>query len=987
MEFGVLGPLEVRDRGNVVVVPAAKQRAVLASLLLRPGEPVPVDRLIEQLWGERPPPSARKVLQTYVCRLRRVIGEENLVTRPRCYELRVEPGRLDLEVFTRLVAEARGAEPRDAARLLSRALSLWRGPPLEDLGATPSGQAEIARLEELRLAALEARIDADLAAGRSAELIGELRTLVAAHPLREHLRAQLVLALYRSGRQAEALAVLRNARRDLVEELGIEPGSELQDLERATLRQDPALRVSAEPDNVLGPAPPPPQVGLTAGGATPFVGRRHELAVVQAMLRQPDVRMLTLTGPGGAGKTRLAVEAATRMAAAFGDDLVVVDLATTRDPRLVMAAVAEALGLRQTAPSRAAAVVAERLRQRRMLLVLDNVEQVLDAAPCFADLLAAAPAVKMLVTSRKRLAIRDEHVFAVPCLALPVAGAGLPALAGSEAVTLFVERASTARPGFALTQANAASVAELCVRLDGLPLALELAAARTPLLSPRAIVARLGRRLDLLRTGERDAPERHRTLRAAIQWSYDLLQPGVQRLFTAMGVFVGGFTIDSLQEVAGADDLDVVEAVDELVAANLLRPTDVVGDEPRFDMLETIREYAVDLLAHSDRAQDLAERHARRYLRLAERAERALRGPDQVRWLEILDAEHDNLRAALSHGSDRADPDVGLRTAAALWRFWQVRGHVHEGRLELQRLLTTTNGSAAAVAAARLSAARCAFMQGDFEALQGFLATSIPEHRRLGDDYSLGFALMILGAATGARGRHEHGAALLEEALAISRRSGDAWLWSSCQGYLGIVLSAGGDLTAGRLALEDGLREARHLRDDRCIGWMLIGLGRIAMAGGDRTQARERLVEARAVQERLGDVWGITTSLHELAALALDEGDQQAARRLLAESLPLALTVHDGPAIAAAIELTARMASMQSQLRRAARLHGCASVLAHALNDHQHDQHPLDSQLTALRDALGAEQFTECWTLGRAMTLDEAVACALDEAGDPTAGT
>ncbi len=480
---------------------------------------------------------------------------------------------------------------------MREALSLWRGPPLADFAYEPWAQAEIGRLAELRLSTLQDRIDADLAVGLDGELVGELELLVTEHPLSERLRGQLMVALYRSGRQADALAAYRAARETLVGTLGIEPGPALRRLERAMLDQDPELDVTPPVPAAAGSARPSPSLRARS---TSFVGRKRELREMLALLSDGDVRLLTLTGAGGSGKTRLAVEATAGLGDEFPDGVVLVELAPIGDPDLVAAAIADRLGVGDRPGREPAEALAAHLRDRRMLIVLDNFEQLLAAAPVLVELLAGAPGVTFVVTSRAPLDISEERIYPVPALELPEPSltSQTEALGRIEAVRLFVERARDVRPDFELTEANAGAVAELCLRLDGLPLALELAAARIKLLAPTAILERLGGRLDLLKAAPgAGMPERHRTLRAATEWSYDLLTAEEQMLFTSLGVFAGGFTLGGAEGVAGDLELDTVDGVESLLNDNLLRTEPMAGGEPRFGMLGTIREYAVERLS------------------------------------------------------------------------------------------------------------------------------------------------------------------------------------------------------------------------------------------------------------------------------------------------------------------------------------------------------------------------------------------------------
>jgi DNA-binding SARP family transcriptional activator len=494
VQFRILGPLEVLDdQGRPLALGGPKQRALLAVLLLDAGAVVSAERLVDELWGDAPPGSARSVLQVYVANLRKVLEPARarraagwvLRTRSPGYLVAVGPDDLDLGRFERLAEQGRAAlaagDAEKAAGLLRGALELWRGPALADVALEASGQAEVTRLEERRLAAVEDRIQAELALGRHHELTGELEALVAAHPLRERLHGQLLLALYRSGRQAEALAAYRRTRQVLAEELGIDPGRPLQELERAILAQDPGLdwtpaAVSASQRTSCrrpGTLPVPP---------TPLIGREQALAEVTALVRQGHTRLVTLTGVGGTGKSRLALQAAADLAGEFPDGAWFVALAPVADPQLVLATLAQALGVKEAGGQPLQERLHEELRALRLLVVLDNFEHLLAAAPAVTGLLAACPDLAVLVTSRAALRVSGEQIYEVPPLATPdlatlqdvTLPAGGDGLLANDAVALFVTRARAVRPDFTLTPANATAVATVCARLDGLPLALEL---------------------------------------------------------------------------------------------------------------------------------------------------------------------------------------------------------------------------------------------------------------------------------------------------------------------------------------------------------------------------------------------------------------------------------------------------------------------------------------------------------------------------------
>src|SRR5262245_4255215 len=677
--FRLLGPLTATIEGAPVEVGGEKRRALLAALLLRAGEVVPRDELIDALWGEEPPDTARNTLQVYVSQLRKLLPDGLLETTPSGYRLAVDASGVDVFEFESLAQAGRSAltigDATGAAETLRRALELWHGTPVD------VSQFEALRLEEIRLTALEDRIDADLALGRHAQLVGELEGLVAEHPLRERLRGQLMLALYRSGRQADALAVYQRARRTLVEELGIEPGESLRKLERAILEQDPSLNIHPAATARRIPTP-----------ATPLLGRERELDALADLVRSETTRLLTLTGIGGIGKTRLGLELVRRLAPEFQHGACVARLATLRDPELVMRAILEALELPETmsSPDEQLALV---LRDSELLLLVDNFEQVLDAAPNLARLLDAAPRLKIVVTSRASLRIAAEREFAVP------------PLVDEEAAELFISRAQAANANFDLSEQNAAAVAELCARLEGLPLAIELAAARTKLLAPSALLARLTNRLALLTGGRRDAPQHQQTLRMTFDWSYDLLDPSSQELFARLSVFSGGWTLAAAEAVCDATLEDLGTLVDESLVRH--------GEE-RFSMLAIVREYALEHLGENS---DLQRKHLAYFVALADEAEPELRGADQGAWFARIEHELDNVRAALAFALETHDGSSALRLVVGIGRFWQIHGHLAEGRSAFAAALELTPDEPSELRSKALNMAGIlAGEQGDFDA-------------------------------------------------------------------------------------------------------------------------------------------------------------------------------------------------------------------------------------------------------------------------------
>jgi predicted ATPase/DNA-binding SARP family transcriptional activator len=688
MRVGLLGPVEVyAGGGRRIELAGQRLRAVIAQLALAQGRLVTVDRLIDGIWGDDPPAAAVNALQSLISRLRRALpagDAETIVAQPGGYRLAIDAADVDSAAFERLASHGRSAfaagESATASGLLHEALSLWRGPPLADLVDVPFAAVPAARLAELRVAVFEDRIEADLRLGRHAELVPELEALTAEDPLRERLSSQLMRALYGTGRQADALAAYDRLRRRLADDLGIDPSPDLEQVHLAVLRQDPLLLPATAPPAMSEP----PRTNLRAQ-LTSFVGRTEEVARLGKLIA--DSRLVTLVGPGGSGKTRLAEEAAQRLVETTPDGVWMVELAPVSDPLEVPQAVLDAAGVGEVSvletqrsvspagrPSTMQRLVAA-VAGRRMLLVFDNCEHLIEPSARLAEqLLGLGSDLRILATSREPLGIVGESLFPVPPLALPPAGASAEEASTYPAVRLLLDRAAAVRPDFSLTAESAGAVVEVCRRLDGLPLAIELAAARLRSLSIREIADRLGDRFRLLTGGSRTALPRHRTLAAVVEWSWDLLTETERAIARRLAVFAGGADLEAVEEICAADDVrreDVVEHVGSLVDKSLVL---FAGDlATRYRMLETIRAFASDRLAESGEAERFRRAHAAYFVALAERVEPELRRAGQLDWLARLRAEEDNFLSALRWATDSADARTAVRLVTALGWGWMMR--------------------------------------------------------------------------------------------------------------------------------------------------------------------------------------------------------------------------------------------------------------------------------------------------------------------------
>jgi predicted ATPase/DNA-binding SARP family transcriptional activator len=874
-EFRLLGPVEAVLGDQLASLGAPKQRALLAVMLLNANSVISRDGLIDALWGADPPRSAVQSLQVYVHGLRRAIGADRIETQGTGYELRLNPGELDVDRFEQLVERATRLPPPDAADDLRAALKLWNGAPLGDLGGERVAETEAPRLADRRLYAQERLHDAELALGRHDELLPELERLIVEEPYRERFRAQYVLALYRAGRQKDALDAYRAAREVFVEELGVDPSPELQDLERRILRHDPSLKAPELPDGARVELPVPP---------TPLLGRRLEVAAVTALLRRDDVRLVTLTGPGGTGKTRLALAAAEELGPELRDGAVFVDLAAVRDPQLLAVAIAHTLGVAESSSSLDDAV-GEFLREKRLLLVLDNLEQLLPDVELVARLLAAAPRLLVLATSRSPLRLAGEHAYPVPPLPLPATArdASFEELAANEAVALFVARARAADPAFELNDENARAVADVCGRLDGLPLAIELAAARAKLLHPSSIGGRLDQALELLTGGPRDLPARQRTLRSTLEWSYDLLGENDRTVFARLAVFSGGWTLAAAEAVCSHRGLPVLESLTSLVDGNLVRRLERPGPELRFAMLETIREYSAESLMRSGEAKAVKQRHAEHMLAIAEEANAViLAGSSADEYYTRLDEEQDNLRAAIAWAVESDALELEVRLLVAMRWFWVVRGHLLEGRRFFDDAMTRVAGADMSLRATALAfGATFPFRQGENALAKERWEEALVLFRELDDPDGIGRCIGELGAVAIAEGDLDRAAALYESALPLYREQ-------ETKGRLGVALSNLGaianlrrqpDVAAGYF--EEALHLQRLEQADDGVAISLHNLARSLIALDRLDEARATLEESATIARRIGYREVMAYCFGGMAELAMADDDPERAARAL----------------------------------------------------------------------------------------------------------
>jgi predicted ATPase/DNA-binding SARP family transcriptional activator len=856
-EIRVLGPLEiVRDDASIAPL-APKERRLLGALLLEPGSARSNDVLVDALWGSSPPPSAAKLLQVYVSKLRKTLpASARIRTKESGYSLEVEEGAIDAARFDRLVAEGRDAARAGnhalAAAIFERALELWRGDAYGDLAYEEFARAEAERLEELRLVALEERIEARLELGRHAELLAELLSLANANPLRERLQAQAMLALYRAGRQAEALDRYAATRRRLRDQLGLEPSSELRHLQRRILQHDPMLAGEAEARET-GPTslPTPP---------TSLLGRERELAELGDLLRRDDVRLLVLTGAGGSGKTRLALEAARRSALSFANGAAVVELAPVRDPDLLLGAIATALGIEPIGEPPLETLAAA-LRQREMLVLLDNLEHLRLGASALVDLLSRAPRLTLLVTSRVVLHVSGEHVYPVE------------PLREQAAVELFLQRAREADARFDPDEKE--RIRRVCERLDRLPLAIELAAGAVRTLTVDEIDGRLEARLPLLVGGPRDLPARQQTLRATLEWSIDLLDDDERRQLARLSVFAGGCTLEAAEAVCGTS----LERLSSLVDHNLLLRT-VGGHGSRYSMLETIREFAAELLEASGEVDELRRRHAEWALLVAESLGLSFDelGSGVPQRHDAATAEQENMRFALDWALEM-QPELGLRIVLALEQFWAKSPH--EGMKRLAALFARAGDIPLKLRARALrDLGGLTEVSGDLERATVFYEQSLALYETLGDEAGIIRLRHRLSHAPVARGELAAARKLVEETLARARAGGFRYEETELLSMLGHIESRAGNAEA---ALAHQLASLELLRALGTWAWgeaiALINLAECSTTLGRLEDAETYALEGLELSRTIGDRINTVFSLAALACAArAGRADERAGR-------------------------------------------------------------------------------------------------------------
>jgi predicted ATPase/DNA-binding SARP family transcriptional activator len=1035
LSLALLGPLQVSlDGAPVTAFESDKVRALLAYLVLEADRSHRRAALAGLLWPERPERAAHLSLNQALANLRHAIGDR-AATAP---VLRITPesiqwntasdSDLDVTAFSDLLAACAQHPHRHpetctaCAKRLHQAAALYRGSLLDQFFLSDNAAFEewaLLTRERLHRRAIAALVQlAEYHEGRREYEQAQQHTwrLLELDPWREASHRQLMRLLALSGQRSAALAQYVTCRRVLADELGVEPEPETTALYARIQRGEVVPAVRPLPTTNLAAHTPP----------TRLIGRATELTQIADRLEQRDCRLLTLVGPGGVGKTRLALQVGADLSASYRDGVYFVPLAPLNSAELLVPAIAGALALALFGPADPKAQLLAHLHAKDMLLVLDNFEHLLVMAPLVSELLAACPDLTMLATSRAPLHIQSEQQFPVPPLRLPNRDQlpDVATLAQYSAVSLFVARAQAVLPSFALTDSNASVVAEICCRLDGLPLAIELAAARSKLLPPESLLARLSRRLTLLTGGAHDLPARQQTLRAAIAWSYELLNPDAQALFARLAVFVGGCTLEAVEAVCNASGdlpLDVLDELALLVDNCLLRREEGAEGEPRLLMLETIREYALERLAARGEAEQVRGRFLTFYRALAEDTESKLKGSEQGVWLERLEREHDNMRAALAWALEGGDIEIGVRLAGALWPFWWVRGYGSEGRKWLKEALRLRGDVAPAIRARLLLVGGSASVHDNREQASGLGAEALALFRDLDDAAGIAWSLLNMGDMAWRQGNYARAILLCTEGLARFRELGDQRGIAFALHKVGDIVRDQGDPARAGDLLEESLSIWRKIGNQDACGWVLNGLGDVALYQGDYELASARYQESLVLFQEMGsrdgiawmrrnlgrvahlqgddaraatmlgesvawfrevrDEFALSWAIHHLGIVAYACGDVTQAVALLREALILQQKQGHTAQIAESLEACARMAVAQGRAAWAARVLGAVEMLRTLISASLSPSERVVYQrsIAAARAQLEDATFAAAWAAGQAMTLEQAIAEALGE--------
>ncbi|MGE0878220.1 MAG: BTAD domain-containing putative transcriptional regulator [Acidimicrobiia bacterium] len=898
MKVALLGPIEVRDdHGRVIELRGARQKAIVACLALHAGSFVPAERLLDEVWDTDVPQGGASALQVQISKLRKILGADAIESSGKSYRLTVARDNVDVHRFDRLLAESRGTAGDAASSALTEALSLWRGDALPGLDGVPFVIAARARLDEARSAATEERFAAELAAGRH-NLVADLEQFTSRHPLRERAWELLMIALYRSGRQAEALRAYQTARRHLADELGIEPGDSLRRTERAVLDHDASLDAPSIQVDVTVLATRRTNVVTPA---TSFVGRHRERTVVDGLLDAH--RVVTLVGPGGTGKTRLAIESALARSSRYRDGVWIVELAALREPDQIPTAIATMFGLREFEAANTGTVapldrIFEYLAAKELLLVFDNCEHlVAPIADLVARVVAECGAIRVLATSREGLGVSGEMLWPVPPLQL------------SDAAVLFQARAEAVAPSFEATDAARPLVEEICARLDGLPLAIELAAAKVRTYALPDLVHRLDDRFRLLTGGLRTNLPRQQTLRAVVDWSYDLLDDRERQVFNRMAVFAGGCTLDAAESVCSGgavDALDVAETIARLVDKSLVFPQHS-GLSVRYDLLQTLAHYGRERLASSGEADDARRRHAEYYCRFSDEQEHELRYTGSLDVMQRVAAELQNFRAAMDWAAASDASDLMLRLSTNLTWYWWLAGLPSEGaqRIEAAIALATddlqrargmgdvgllhafsgdTDRAASrlheCVALARahhakeieaigcLALAQVLVFRGDIDQAADCCDVADKLFVELEDDWGIGVALIVRSAVRQGQGDFEGCVTGWRECIERFRVTKFGWGLAITLLQLSNVYVMDGELAAGRALLDEAATISREYGFASYELMAMGGQGQIDIASGDLTRAEQRYRELAARARDLVAPWLEAWGLSGLSIVA-----------------------------------------------------------------------------------------------------------------------